>query len=165
MGDRDFSGEDRWRRSRIVVPVPQPAAGADWSLAAPAGHLYQLVSVIATLTTSAAVATRAARLVLGDGNATFLHVPAATTQVASLARRYGWWATGQVLAVGSDIESPLPGIALQTGWTIGSATDLVDVGDQWSAIRLHVIDTTVRDGATDIDQLPDIIVEVIERGQ
>lgn len=158
----DISGEDRWRRSRIVVSVPSPAAGADWSLAVPGGHTYQILTIAATLTTSAAVATRASRLLFGDGTASFLDLPASATQVASLARKYAWWPTAEPVAVGNAIEAAIPPLTLPAGWTVASATDLIDVADQWSGIKLAVIDTWARWGTIELDALPDILVGIVD---
>lgn len=159
---RGYSGEASWRRSRIVVPVASPAAGSDWALTVPAGHLYQLLAVSAQLVTSATVATRVARLQVSDGNAVFLDLPPTATQAASLTRRYAWAPHAPGLAIGSGILSFVPDLALQTGWKLQTTTDLIDATDAWTAIRVLVADTTVRDGAIDLDTLPDLLVEVVE---
>lgn len=161
---RAISGEGAWRRSRIVVGVPQPAAGADWSVPVPAGHLWNVLSILATLTTSAVVATRIPRLIFGDGVATFLDVPPFAGEAASLTRRYVWVPAGQGYTTGNGILSPLPEVPLGTGWTLATTTDAIDVADQWSAIKLAVVDTTIRDGAIDIDTLPDLVVSIVEAG-
>lgn len=157
----DVSGEDRWRRSRIVVSVPQPAAGADWSVTVPGGHTWAPVTIAGQLLTSAAVATRAVRLTFGDGNAPFVDLPSAATQAASLTRKYSYWPTAEPVATAGDIETAIPPLVLPAGWTIASATDLLDVADQWSAVKLHVIDTWIRQGDINIDELPDIIVGLV----
>ena len=159
-----LSAESAWRRSRIAALVAQPAAGADWSLAIPSGHVYRLLAVMATLVTSAAVATRIPRLVVSDGNTRLIDVPPFATQAASLTRRYLYLPQCSAFATGNGVLSPLPDISLQAAWTIGTLTDAIDAADQWSSIVLHVIDTTVRAGAVDLDGLPDLIVEIVEAG-
>lgn len=156
-----ISGEGTWRRTRIVVPVTAPAAGADWSIAVPAGHLWHILAVLATLTTSGVAATRIARLIMGDGNATFADVPPFASQITALTRRYLWVPSGQGYATGLGILSPLPEAPMGTGWTIGTTTDAIDAGDQWTSIKLTVIDTTIRDGAIDLDELPDFLVSIV----
>lgn len=160
----EVSGESVWRRSRITVAIPSPAAGADWSFAIPSGHVYRLLSVYAQLVTSAAVATRVARLAFTDGDRTFLDVPPFATQAASLTRRYAWAVSPAATAQGTGILSSLPEVELQAGWTIASVTDLIDVADQWSGIVLNVIDTTVRGGVRDLSAIPDLLVEVLPAG-
>lgn len=161
MGAR-LSGEAAWRRSRIVVPVVSPAAGVDWTFQVPAGHIYQLVSIYAQLVTSAVVATRIARLAFGDGVRTYLDVPPFATQVASLTRRYAWLVSPTGVAQGSGILSSMPEIAPQPGWTVASVTDAIDVGDQWSAIFLHVVDTTFKRGKVDLFGVPDLFVAIAD---
>lgn len=162
MGRELISREAPWRRTRIVVRVPAPAAGADWSQVVPGGHTYRPLAVFGQLVTSAAVATRAARLSFGDGDITFGSFPPATTQVASLTRLYSWAPSQGPTFVGTAIGQYLPDLTLQAGWTIGSVTELIDVADQWSSVFLLVEDTWVRDGSVDIDQIPAFAVEVID---
>lgn len=159
-----ISAESTWRRSRIVVPVTSPAAGVDWQVGPPSGHVWRVLAIGATLLTSAAAATRSARLSFTNGDVPFLDIVASATHIASLTRRYVWLPVGAAYAAGSGIVSTIPETFLQAGWTIGTITDLIDVGDQWSSIFLSVIDTTVRSGPTDLDTLPDLIVEVVENG-
>lgn len=161
MGGR-VSGESAWRRSRIAVPVASPAAGADWTLTVPAGHLYQLLAVFATLTTSAVAATRIARLTLSDGVRTLADVPPISSQITTLVRRYLWLPAGQAYATGLGILSPLPDLTLAAGWTVGTTTDAIDAGDQWSGIFVHVLDVTARRGKLDLSEYPDWLVEVYE---
>lgn len=156
-----ISSESSWRRSRVTVAVPQPAAGADWTLTIPAGHVYRLLSLYAVLASSAVVATRVARLAFTDGARTFLDLSAGASQVASLTRRYAWLPSVGPSAVGSGILSALPDVALGAGWTIASLTDAIDVGDQWSAIVLNVLDTTARGGPADLDDIPDMVIELV----
>lgn len=154
-----YSGESVWRRSRVTVAVPAPAAGADWTVKVPGGHLWRPLSILAVLTSSAVVATRAVRLQYFDGVQTFGDWPAFTTQVASLGRRYvfGWGVSG--VAIGNAIESYMPDITLQESWQLSSLTDAIDVGDQWTGIFINVIDTWVRRGAISFNEQPDLIVE------
>lgn len=155
---REFSGEATWRRSRIVVPVASPAAGQDWSLVVPAGHLYHLISVYAVLVTSATVATRVPHLTFSDGVRVFLDVPPFASQVASLTRRYGWFeaATGDTTGLG--ISSGLPCLALQAAWQLAQSTEAIDAADQWSSVFVHVIDTTTRDNDVDLStELPELV--------
>lgn len=159
MGGR-YSGESAWRRSRIVLPVASPAAGADWSLVVPAGHLYQLHSVFAILTTSAVVANRLPRLAVSDGVASFLELPAAAVQAASAVVRYSWAGEASSFVAGGSALGALVPLDLIAGWFLGPLTSLIDVGDQWSGIRVYVTDVTVRGGEADIGAVPDLVVEV-----
>lgn len=158
------SGESAWRRSRIALPVASPAVGADWTLTVPAGHLYRLLAVYATLVTAAVAATRVARLAFTDGVRTILDVPPFSTQITTLTRRYTWLPVGQAYATGLGILSPIPEIDLQAGWTVGTITDAIDPGDQWSGVVLHLLDTTARRGRLDLNARPDLLVEIVAAG-
>lgn len=152
-----ISGEAPWRRSRVVQGVPSPAAGADWSTAVPAGHLWQPFSVTAQLLTSAAVANRQAVLVLGDGTNVYAYLTAPAVQAAGATVIYTWCDVDTFVALGARQVAALPAVAIPPGWTIGVATALLDVGDQWSAIRLGLIDTTERWGRLDLAGDPDAV--------
>src|SRR5580765_5947487 len=121
-----ISGEVAWRRFRVVQAVANPAAGADWSVTVPAGHLWELLGITATLTTSAAVANRAAAIVLGDGVNPYLTIPAAVVQAATLAGVYSWSGDAGAVALGVRQYGPLPDLSVPAGWTIGSSTLLID---------------------------------------
>lgn len=158
------SGEAAWRRSRIVQAVTSPAAGADWSQTVPASHLWQLFSITATLTTSAVVANRQVRLVLTDGTNTFASLTAAAVQAASLANVYTWCLGQHPLALGLQQLGALPELTLPEAWTVGVSTLALDAGDQWSAIRLGILDTTARFGDLDLMATPELIVGIVGMG-
>jgi hypothetical protein len=159
MGER-ISGEAPWRRSRIVVRGSAPAAGADWSFLVPAGHVYRVVSLYARLVTDATVANRAVSLLASDGVATFLVIPPAAVQAASLTYDYAWWEHAPGALVGTGQGIPLVPLVLEAGWSLTASTALLKAGDAWGAPALAVIDTTVRDGAVDLGALPDMMVEI-----
>ena len=165
MGSEAYSRESPWRRTRIVVRVPQPAAGVDWTLAVPGGHTYRPLAAFAQLVTSAAVAARVARLAFGDGDITFGSFPPGASQAASLTRLYSWAPSQGVAAVGTAIGGYLPEVTLQSGWTIGSVSELIDVADQWSSVFVLVEDTWVRDGSIDVDDIPSVVVEIVDAGR
>lgn len=153
-----ISGERPWRRSRQIIVGAAPAAGADWSVTVPAGELWELRSVFAQLVTSAAVATRGARLVVNDGTAAFLTLPAPATQAASLTGTYTWAPHGPQLALAQANIGFVPELSLMPGWSIASSTAAIDAGDQWTAPRLYVVRTTVRSGDIDLGELPELVV-------
>jgi len=159
-----ISGEAAWRRSRIVQAVTSPAAGADWSQSVPASHLWGLFAVTATLTTSAVVANRQVRLVLGDGTNTYASLTAPAVQAAYLAHVYSWLLGVTPIALGLQQLAPLPELTLPEAWTVGVSTLALDVGDQWSAIRLGIVDTTARFGDLDLASTPELIVGLVDMG-
>lgn len=157
----EVSGERPYRRSRIVVRPAAPAAGSDWSLSCPAGHLYRILSIYGVLTTSAVVATRVVNLSLSDGIAEFLRIPAQGSQAASLANRYSWFPESAGDATGLGVNSPMPEVTLMPGWSVSAKTDLIDAGDAWSALAFYVVDTMTLRGPVDIDALPEMVIQLI----
>jgi len=156
-----ISGERPWRRVRRVIAGPAPAAGADWSVTVPAGKVWRLVSVQATLTTAVAVANRSPRLIVGDGDATFLTIPPVAVQAASLAGVFDWLEHGSAYTTAPDQVLSLPALVLEAGWTVGTSTTAIQAADQWSAQQLLVLETDVKGGAVDLGSLPDLTVEVV----
>jgi hypothetical protein len=156
-----ISGESPWRRYRRVVSVPAPAAGADWSLVVPAGSVYELVSVYASLSTSATVANRGARLQLTAGGVVYLDLAPQAVQAASLTTRYAWAQGMASYSADNGVVTGLPKLYLEPGWSIGTQTDLIDGADQWSAVSLLVLETVVRGGPLELAQAPDMFVEVV----
>lgn len=122
------------------VTVANPAAGAEFSQAVPAGVHWILRSVKAVLTSSAVAGNRVARLKIADGAANVLILSSANVnQAASLAFTFNWFNGAFPSAAGPTVEVGIPGdLRLLPTWTIGTLTTLIDVGDQYSAIVLGV---------------------------
>lgn len=156
-----FSGETAWRRSRQVVRGAVPAGGASPSVTVPAGHLYRLKAAYAALVTDATVANRIARLQFSDGVATFLEIGPAGVQAASSTFAYAWLPGASGYALQANEVMPLPELELQAGWVISLVTTNLVAGDAWSALALIVDDITVQGGGADLNNLPDLRVEVV----
>lgn len=120
----------------VAFAVGNPAAGADWAFTLSGQYRMQVNYVCATLTTSAAVATRTAALKISNGATTLAIVDSPTTQAASLANTYsgvfGGFSGG---TGGTHLYWPLstPTI-IGGGYTIGTTTSNIQAADQWSAI-------------------------------
>lgn len=155
-----YSGERGWRRTRYPYSQAAPAAGVDWTITVPAGRLWRVIGVLATLTTAAAVATRVVRLQATDGNATYLDLAPAATQVISLVRVYQWAQGLQPLAIGGNITGALPDVVLQPGSILRVTTDAINAADQWSAPVVYVEETLVQSGPYGLDDIPDMVVEI-----
>lgn len=163
--DAEVSGLAEWRRARIVVTLPAPAVGTDWQLVIPGGHIYCIESVQATLVTSATAGNREVDLTFGDGDTNFLALQPSATQAASLTRLYTWypWANGQV--IGNNLTQPIPYLTLLPGSTMGPVTALLAGGDQWSTVKVYVVDTTVRGGRVNIESAPDLFIAMLTGGR
>lgn len=118
-----------------------PAAGAEISETVPTGARWELLSLTATLTSSATVANRHAVLVLDDGATPYFRVGISTNQAASLAINYNY-AQGvgsAALDGGVQFITPIPaGVRLASGHRVRTLTTNLQVGDQWSAVEYLV---------------------------
>lgn len=126
---------------RKVKQVANPAAGTDWALAVPGGNVWAVKAITAVLTTSAAVANRAAKLQVNTGDGIVWSANAAAPQTASLTWRWSW-APGDGYAnsaAGVANNAPFPlDLFLMPGYTIQTLTLNMDVADAWSSIRVVV---------------------------
>lgn len=124
-----------------VKKVASPAAGADWTYTVPGGYWQRLLGGSARLVTSAVVATRQAWIQYTDG--TNVLTASSTTGGMTAGATWKLFISGGPVA-GNGVATAnfellaLPGIWLQPGYTIGTVTNLIDVGDQWSSIVLWV---------------------------
>ena len=119
-----------------------PAAGADWTISVSANTTWAIRAVIARLTTSAAVATRLARVQLFNGSVVGADVPANVTQLASLVNVYTWAPGLTIAAVGSAptfVTQGLPReVRFPSGFVVRSQTQNIQAADQWDQIQIHI---------------------------
>lgn len=124
---------------RIDKLVAAPTAGAEWSLTLEGGFLWRVALGFVTLTTSAVVANRfpSFRIRDGDGNERYRGV-GSLTAVASNTYSIAYGSGGSSSSQGEgNMESiSVPDVGIDGGWSIGSITPGIDVGDQYSSIRL-----------------------------
>lgn len=159
MGGR-ISGESAFRRSRRVIPVPQPSAGTDWTLTVPAGHVYRLEAVRFRMVNDATAVSRYVALVITDGNAEAVRSVLPSNTAANDDVVVSYWRDAAALLAFDALTAPLPIVDLQAGWTIGSSTLNLSGADQFSAIRVTVLDVTVRGGPADLSEVPDLFLSV-----
>jgi len=140
-----------WPGGRIVTPVEgpgnlrsvivaNPAAGADWSLTVPASARWRLQSWSAIFTASATVANRQVRARLGDGvQVTWSGQAQASIVASQVAQVSAGQSQATSTLIATEINAPLPGqVILPGNFTVSTLTAGIQVGDQWSAIRVEV---------------------------
>lgn len=121
------------------ITVTVPAAGADWVQAVPANTRWRLVSVIAQLSTSVAVASRSPVFTITDGTTPVMKVNNLGAGVAA-----GQSSIFQWLEIGPYNNNQVvmvylpPRVVLPAGWTVGAVTGSLQAGDQWSSIFLVI---------------------------
>lgn len=118
----------------------QPGAGADWTITVPVGARWRPIALLASLATSATVATRQAQILLDDGANVFAQMSGNDGQAASLTFAYTLASSNGVGAMApTDALIPLPDwTVLLAGYRIRSSTLSIQAADQWTAQQLLV---------------------------
>jgi hypothetical protein len=130
-----------------VITVTTPAAGAEWSQTIPAGVRWQLLDTSFLMTASAAAANRQVALRTTDGATTTAQAGPSISQTASQVDQYTFF-PGAVQIQGGITPTlytifPFPSLVLLPTHTIGSISQSLQAGDQYSAIRLSVLESIV----------------------
>lgn len=124
-------------------PVPSPAAGQEFRLTPQGQGGWLVQSLQFTLATSVAVANRSPLLTLTDGTTPFLRFDVPAVVAASATVRYQAY-EGAFPAVGVSglvtLGWPARGVWLPQGYSLQSATALLDVADQYSGIIAYVLE-------------------------
>jgi hypothetical protein len=120
--------------------IPNPAAGADFSLTLAAAQRLSVKSFNSVFTASAAVANRNLNIVIDDGvNVVWqddVSVSVTAGQAVSMSGAMFNQPTG-VLATVLFVSIP-SGLYLEPGWRFRSFTGSIQAADQWSGIWLAV---------------------------
>lgn len=128
---------------RVVRPFVQanPAAGTEVVLTVPGGVVWELLSVRATFTASAAVANRRPSLRITDADGLDYQRYHTRVDIAAAGVANYNWITG--LGYQDTVEPALYGLPalpfpLPQSWAIRTVTSAIDVADQWSNVRVVV---------------------------
>jgi len=118
-----------------------PAVGAEINEVVPAGTRWRLLSLRASLQTSAVVANRQPQLLLDDGVNIFYQTPQGPAQAASLTWAYGFSPLGQAnVQTNTQVEIQYDNAQiLTTGMRIRTLTANIGA-DQWSAPQYIVLE-------------------------
>ena len=126
-----------------TVTIGSAAAGADFTVNVPPGVIWQLISVTATLVTSATVANRFPFFrAWVPGGYGVVYAGAAFTQPASVTWNYSFGVGFTVPASGgtSNGAGITPGNRLPGGGAFGTLTTNLQAADQWQSISYTVIE-------------------------
>jgi hypothetical protein len=126
---------------RRVITVPTPAVAVGWSAQVDDGLLWMVQSIFATFVADANAATRTFNVAMTDGNATIYTTGSITTATAGVTRNI-CAAPGNTggSSGGAPVMLPLPsrGLVMLPGWVLSMGATNLQVGDQFSAIRILV---------------------------
>lgn len=119
-----------------VISGATPAAGADISESVPSAVRWQLLSLRATLTTSAAVANRQVGLTLDDSTNRFYDSAQGPAQAASLAWAYTFAPLGVAqVQTNTQVSIQTPAdFPLEAQFRIRTVTLAIQAADQWSGL-------------------------------
>lgn len=126
---------------RRAVPVPAPAAGADWIINVPGGVEWFPLSIFATLTTSATVANRDPQLTVVYDGLTVFQGHNIQNITASQVKNFTWThnvTTPSAAPAGNSWLYPGPRFNIAQGGTLGTVTVALSAADQWSNITVLV---------------------------
>lgn len=133
-------------RYQIVRVSQNPAPGAEFVIPNSGVGNWLVLSIVAVLTTSAVVANRLVTLVADDGTTIYWRGGASAVQAASLVDNYSAFAGASgspAVANFVPIDFPGDGLWLPQGFRLRSQTTAIDVGDQYSAIALQVLELPI----------------------
>lgn len=126
----------------FALPIVKQAAGADLSFQVPNGLNWNVVSLTAKFTASAAVANRVISFNLKDENGTLVYTYALPTLTASQTQTLTF--SEDVVSIPSSFTNggvslvPLPSTWFPSLWTFSTSTAAIDTGDQWSLVGCWV---------------------------
>lgn len=134
-----------WRR---IYNVPNPAAGAGVTFPVPAHKAWQLLGVAATFTASAVAGNRLPSLTLTDVDGTALARIASPTAVTANLAPVVTWTPG--VGAATVVAASYASLTLPESWYMLPQEKIVlaggtDTGDQWSNVRVVVLETNTGD--------------------
>ena len=137
------------RIAAFNLPVPKIAAGADFSFTVPVGLLWNVVSISALFTASAAAANRIPAFFVKNEAGTTVY----TYNVATLtANQTGTFTFSEdvvspaTFATGTKMLEPMPSTWLPSLWSFGVTTAAIDTADQWSGLAVWIQEYLPREG-------------------
>lgn len=147
-----------------IASATTPAAGAEFTLRAPGQGIWRVMSLAFTFTASAVVANRRVALLADDQTDVWFAAESTVDIAATQAVRFGAYpgaAAAGLAATLVNIPLPPQGLILQPGHRLRSSTSLIDVGDQFSAVRAQIQEYPQ---GPDLEWLPILDTQLTEMG-
>lgn len=122
-----------------VISVANPAAGANWSYTLSGESWLDVLAVFFVFTTDVNVGNRFVTVIFDDGATRLWAFVSFAVQVAALGVNYHLANTGvQPAGNAANFYGVMPPLALPIGARVLTSTAALQVGDQFSSIRLLV---------------------------
>ena len=123
------------------LPVAKLAAGSDLTFTVPIGVLWNVVSLTAKFTASAAAANRIPAFFVKDqaGSIVFQYGLGTITaaQTATFTFMQGVVTPATFATAGNFLE-PMPATWIPSGWSFGTVTAAIDAGDTWTNVNAWI---------------------------
>lgn len=133
---------DEYTRTNVFnLPIAKLAAGADLSFTVPVGVLWNVVSLTAKFTASAAVASRIPAFFVKDQGGAIVYQYAIATLTASQVGTFTFCedvVSPATFANNGNLLEPMPATWIPPSWSFGTVTAAIDVADQWSLVNCWV---------------------------
>lgn len=129
---------DEYVRTNVFnLPIAKLAAGSDLNFVVPVGVLWNVVSLTAKFTASAAAASRIPAFFVKDQGGAIVYQYGVATLTANQTGTFTF-ASGVVtpatFANGGNFLEPFPATWLPPSWSFGTVTAAIDTADQWSLV-------------------------------
>jgi len=135
-----------------------PAAGAEWEIDVPGAVTWEVLAVTMGFVASVAVANRFPSLVVDNGAISIGRFPLYSGAITAGNVPAITAAPGLVNSSQSTnvmVTTPLPKLIVSAGWRLRSLTVNIDVGDQYGAPVLYVMEAEW--GVMDTDELAALV--------
>ena len=123
------------------LPIAKLAAGADLSFTVPVGVIWNVVSLTAKFTASAAVASRIPAFFVKDQGGTVVYQYNVATLTASQTGTFTFSedvVTPATFSNGGNFLEPLPSTWIPPNWSFGTTTAAIDTGDTWTNVACWI---------------------------
>lgn len=130
------------RTDPFAIPISKIAAGTDLSFQVPVGLNWNVVSLTAKFTASAAAANRIISFQVKDQNGTLVYGYPLPTLTANQSQTLLF--SEDVVSIPSSFTNggtslvPLPNTWFPSLWTFSTTTAAIDTADQWSLVGCWV---------------------------
>lgn len=123
------------------LPIAKLAAGSDLSFTVPVGLLWNVVSLTAKFTASAAVASRIPAFVVKDQGGAIVYQYNVATLTAAQTGTFTFCedvVTPATFATGTIMLEPMPSTWIPSNWSFGTVTAAIDTADTWTNVNCWI---------------------------
>lgn len=123
------------------LPVAKLAPGSDLSFTVPVGVLWNVVSLTAKFTASAAVASRIPAFFVKDQGGNIVYQYNVATLTATQTGTFTFSenvVTPATFATGTIMLEPMPDAWIPSNWSFGTVTAAIDVADTWTNVNCWI---------------------------